>query len=303
MAGFAQAGTSVTITNYNYDLSENVQVFAKIPKRVISTNGSATELLLSLGLEKRMLATAYLDNPPSPELEDAYGRIPVLSRLYPGKEQVLGLEPDMLVGWQSAFAPRVLGDPSYWNRLGVGTFILRDSSALPKSLGNIHADIRDLGRIFRVEERAEEILRSLDSELSGLKARAALREGDRLRALILECLPGGRLRAWGDNSTPGRMLQAIGAENVFSLTGDQNKEGIVKADPDAVIFIYMDSTLRDTLRLMEDFRTDPILSYTKASRTGRLGLVPLSESYCPGVRLGMGLRRMAGILFGDGPQG
>jgi ABC-type Fe3+-hydroxamate transport system substrate-binding protein len=107
------------------------------------------------------------------------------------------------------------------------------------------------------------------------------------------------MRAWGNNSTPGQMLLAIGAENVFPLTGDQNKEGIVKANPDAVVFIYMDSTLEDTRRLMNDFLNDSILSYTKASVSRRMGLIPLSETYCPGVRLVSGLRNMSQILFDE----
>jgi iron complex transport system substrate-binding protein len=286
----------LTITNYHYDLTENVELFDKVPERVISTNGSATELLLSLGIQKRMIGTCYLDNPPMPELLDAYNSIPVLSRQYPTKEQVLGIEPDFIVGWQSAFASRVLGDPSYWNKLGVATFMLRDASALPKSISNIYSDISDLGKIFMADDKANEIISEIEHELEDLKAKSAKRPV-KMRALLVEYLPGGRMRAWGDNSTPGQMLLAIGAENVFPMTGDQNKEGIVKANPDAVIFIYMDSTLADSKSLMKDFQTDSILSYTNASKAKRLGLVPLSETYCPGVRLVSGLRHMSEILF------
>jgi iron complex transport system substrate-binding protein len=291
----------VTIVNYHYDLSENVEVFDKPPERAVSTNGSATELLLALGVEKRMIGTAFLDNPPMPGLQAAYNSIPVLSRQYPGKEQVLELEPDFIVGWHSAFSSRILGDPSYWNRLGVGTFIMRDSSPLPKSMDNACNDILDLGRIFHSEEKAGQIVSGVKAELASMRARSAKR-GKKLRVLLLEPLPGGRMRAWGDNSTPGQMLLAIGAENVFPQTGDQNKEGVVTANPDAVVFIYMDSSLPDALRLMEDFQTDPILGWTNASRAKRLGLAPLSETYCPGVRLASGLRTMSGVIFKDGDQ-
>jgi iron complex transport system substrate-binding protein len=227
---------------------------------------------------------------------EAYKRIPVLSRQYPGKEQVLFMEPDLIVGWHSAFSPQNLGDPSYWNRLGVGTMILRDSAPLPKSIDNIYADLKDLGRIFKVEGKAEAKIGEIRSELESLASISAKRK-QKLRVLILECFPGYRMRAWGDDSTAGQMLLSIGAENVFKKTGDQNREAIAGANPDAVIFIYMDSTLEESLRQMESFYTDPILRHTEASKSKRMGLVPLSETYCPGIRIIMGIRRMAATLF------
>ncbi|MDR2349050.1 MAG: ABC transporter substrate-binding protein [Deltaproteobacteria bacterium] len=289
----------VRIVNWRYDLTENVEVFDRVPERVVSTNGSATELLLALGLEDRMVGTAYLDNPPLPEHLEAYNRIPVLSKRYPHKETVLFLEPDLLVGWHSAFAPQTLGDPSRWNELGVWTFILRDSAGLPRKLENIRDDIRDLGRIFRIEDRAEAILLDMRKRMAVMSEKAGGRDGKKLRVMILECMPGYRLRVWGDDSTPGQMLLAIGAENVFPKTGDQNRESIAAANPDAVIFIYMDSALEDTLKLARDFKTDRILKYVKASGDDRMGLVPLSETYCPEVRVVAGMERMSRILFPD----
>jgi iron complex transport system substrate-binding protein len=248
-----------------------------------------------------MVGTAYLDNPPLPEHLSAYESIPVLSRQYPGKEQVLIAEPDLIVGWHSVFAPQNLGDTSYWNKLGVATMILRDSSPLPKSIDNIYDDIRDIGLIFQKEDRAKQLIEEIKSELSALAKLTAKRK-TKLKVIILECYPGYRLHAWGDETTPGQMLLSIGAENGFPRSGDQNRESIVAVNPDAIIFIYMDHNLPDTLEQMKLFRTDPILKYTQASVDNRMGVVPLSETYCPGVRIVMGIRHMAEILFPDEKQ-
>jgi iron complex transport system substrate-binding protein len=286
----------VVIVNYHYDLSENVEVFNTIPQRVITTNGSATELLLALGLAKHMVGTAYLDNPPLPEHKEAYDGIPIISRQYPGKEQVLALEPDLIVGWHSAFAPQVLGDPSNWNKLGVSTMILRDSSSLPKRITNIYDDINDLGRIFDVEEKAEKIISDMRSELDTV-TNLVKERGVNLKVLVLQYQEGGSFRSRGDDSTIGQMLIAIGAANVFPRSGARNKESIAAANPDAIVFMYMDSALDATLKQMESFRTDPILKYTTAVKDNRMGIVPLSETYCPGVRFVMGVRHISEIIF------
>jgi iron complex transport system substrate-binding protein len=286
----------VTIQNFHYDLSENVEVFDKIPNRVITTNGAATEIMLGLGLEKRMVGTCYLDNPPLPEHQAAYDSIPVISRRYPTKEQVLALDPDFILGWQSVFAPQTIGDPSYWNKLGVGTFILRDSWDYPKTIPNIYEDIKDLGRIFHVEERATAIIEEMQREIKAAAELGAKREKKLRVALLHYQLPAG-IRCRGDDTIAGQMLKVIGVENVFPMSGDQNKERIAAANPDAVILVYMDATLEQNRKIMEEFYNDPILRYTNASKNRHIGFMPLTEAYCPGVRLAQGIRHMSEILF------
>jgi iron complex transport system substrate-binding protein len=287
---------ALTIHNFNYDLSLNVLSFKSIPRRVVTTNGSATELLLALGLSEHMVGTCYLDNPIMPELREAYDKIPVISEKYPGKERILAAEPDLIVGWHSVFAPQNLGDTSYWNNLGVATIILRDSTSLPKKISNTYEDIMDIGRIFKVEDKSKEIISKMVSQLDDLKRRVAQRK-TKLRVLLLEYYVGGHLMIWGDDTTPGSLLETIGAVNVFSTTGERNKESIVAANPDVIVIIYMDNVLKESVELMDSFYTDPILKHIEASKRKQIGLIPLSETYCPEVRLVNGLKHMEDILF------
>ena len=46
-------------------------------------NQPATEIMLALGLQDRMIGTAYLDDAILPAYADAYATVPVLAKEYP----------------------------------------------------------------------------------------------------------------------------------------------------------------------------------------------------------------------------
>lgn len=60
--------------------------FTEPPKRAITLNQHATEIMLALGLQDSMVGTAYLDDQILPKFKDAYEKIPVLSKQYPSKK-------------------------------------------------------------------------------------------------------------------------------------------------------------------------------------------------------------------------
>ena len=52
--------------------------------------------MLALGLQDRLVGTAYLDDQILPEFAAAYQRIPVLAAKYPSREVLLAARPDFL---------------------------------------------------------------------------------------------------------------------------------------------------------------------------------------------------------------
>ena len=84
-------------------------------------NQPATEIMLALGLQDRMVGTAYLDDEVLPEYA-AYARVPVLAKEYPSKEKLLEAEPDFVyTSFNSAFSDEGAGDRAAWEKLGAGT--------------------------------------------------------------------------------------------------------------------------------------------------------------------------------------
>ena len=95
------------------------------PERAVTLNQGATEVLLALGLEDRMAGTAYLDDPEPPaRWVEAYASVPVLSKEYPTREELLAAEPDFVyASYVSAFDPKVAGTPEELDGLGIGSYL------------------------------------------------------------------------------------------------------------------------------------------------------------------------------------
>ena len=77
------------------------------------------------------------------------------------------LKPDLLVGWHSTFAPKVIRPTEFWHKRGVNTFIARSSmiDERPRTLENEYKDILDLGKIFDKNERAQQLVGQMQQEV------------------------------------------------------------------------------------------------------------------------------------------
>ncbi|GHI17904.1 hypothetical protein Scinn_73670 [Streptomyces virginiae] len=95
----AAPGFPYTVTNCGVS-----STYQAPPRRAVTMNQHATELMLALGLGDRIAGSAYLDDAVLPAYRPAYDKIKVLAGEYPSKEVLLGADPDFVYGgYASAF--------------------------------------------------------------------------------------------------------------------------------------------------------------------------------------------------------
>ncbi len=91
------------------------------PARAITLNQQATEVMLALGLEDRMIGTAYLDDTIPDQWLEAYNSVPVALGPLSGQGSGVGRNPDFLfAGFASAFNDTNLGAEAEWHGIGIG---------------------------------------------------------------------------------------------------------------------------------------------------------------------------------------
>src|SRR5699024_5530039 len=91
----------VTITNCDREATYDAP-----PQRIITMNHHVTETLVQMGAGDRIIGRAYVDRSTEtlPEVAEEVEAIPELADEYPTWEQIIDLEPDMVVGgMRSAF--------------------------------------------------------------------------------------------------------------------------------------------------------------------------------------------------------
>jgi iron complex transport system substrate-binding protein len=295
---FSSLALAETFTYQNLDATGNpTTVEIKVPpKRVITTNGSATETLLRLGLQDLMIGSSWQDNPVAPDLAKAYESVPVISEHYPSRELVLGLEPDFIYGWGSAFNPQALGDVTYWHELGVGTFINRNSILTPQRIANFYQDIEELGKIFKVEDRVEDFLSKVKTDIAAINKKVSAVD-KRREVIIGEYLPNGIFLAYGKSSLADEILTLAGGSNLLPEGAILSPEGLIVTDPEIIIMIHMLKTEAEVESHLDEIRKNSVLGNLKAVKQGQVYPLPMAEAHCAGVRIPDGVLRLATYLY------
>lgn len=268
------------------------------PARAVTMNQGATEVLLALGLQDRMIGTAYLDDAVAPAYAPAYGAVPVLAEEYPSREVLLERQPDFVyASYASAFAPEAAGPRDALAGLGIRTYLSPFGCDEPAdrpdrvTLDGVFAEIADVGRVFGVDDRAADLITAQQAELD-----AALAGGQ----------PGAGLKVlWWDSETkapfvgaccggPAMILAAVGAENVFGDVAGSwanvSWERAVAADPDVVVLVDASWDTADAKRAYAT--RSRALRDLPAFRDGHVVVLPFSDT-TPGVRVVTGIRLLA----------
>lgn len=270
--------------NYNfYDVDYEV-VYTQAPERAVTLSQFMTEMLLALGLEDRMVGTAWLDNPIYPEFKEAYDSIPVLSDKYPSKEVLYSVEPDFVSGWTSAFSESRVASAGEMMENGIHPYQPTAITSVG-SLDALYQDFRDLGRIFSVEEKAEEVVARIQSEIEATRAKIShIGDDEMVRVFAYDSGENEPFICAGGGVNADIIRQAKGV-NIFGtiekVYATVSWEEVVDKNPDVILIVDYGDTSYETK--LEFLKNHPALQEVKAVKDNhfvKIGLADLS----PGVR-------------------
>ncbi|WP_079159978.1 ABC transporter substrate-binding protein [Streptomyces pactum] len=301
------AGYPRTVTDCGY----RVEVGAP-PRRAVSLNQGTTEILLSLGLADRMAGTATWTDPVMKGLEKANAGVPRLADDMPSFEKVLDAEPDFVAAsFASTLGPGGVATREQFDELGVPAYLSPSDCAGKDNGGDgdgvrskaltmdtVYGEVRDLARIFDVEQRGEELV-------ADLKARVE-------KATSGVDASGVTLMYWFANSTspylagccgaPGVMTRAVGARNVMDDTREEwpqiGWETVADRDPD--VLVIGDLTRRSqsaetAAKKIEFLESDPVTRNMTAVRKKRYVLLS-GQAMNPTIRTVEGVEKVAAAL-------
>lgn len=232
-AGF----TPVTLDNCGTEVTVDAP-----PERVVAIKSTSIEMLLALGLEDRMVGTAFVDGPVPDHWADAYDAVPVLSDKVPGQEALLEAQPDFVyAGWESNFSADGAGDRATLQGLGIGTYVspaaCKDEGYMPDPLtfDGLFGEIREIASVFGAEDRAEELVAEQEDLLDSVEPPA-----EETTALWYSSGTDTPYVGAGIGA-PQMMLDAAGLTNIFADVHDTwtsaGWEQVVAADPDVIVLV------------------------------------------------------------------
>ena len=160
--------------------------YDRAPQRAVSNDINTTEDMLALGLESHMVGTfaavgdGPVDQPIPPEYQAGFSRVrDVNPDNYFTLEQLVALHPDFLfAGWNYGLQTGTNLTPTYLAKFGIKTLVLNESCAHVSgtnsvSINDTYTDLRNLGEIFNVRARAQQVIASMQAQVAAAQAKIA----------------------------------------------------------------------------------------------------------------------------------
>ena len=234
----------LSIDIYNAEGNLVTVTFDNAPERIVSTQLSITEILLELGLKDKIVGIMDNDNAVDDTLAVELADLNSLGyKTNISKEAILAAEPDIVMGKSTLmFTEKAIGTVEDYQELGIGVYTQLASANSPQTMDNIIQDIRNIGMIFDVQEKAGAYAQSLQEQLDDtLKAVSSKTAGqEKMKVLLMSAYQDGVFSAFS-SAMHSAMLEAVNAENVLDQGGaDFTLENLIALDPDAIIYITAD---------------------------------------------------------------
>jgi iron complex transport system substrate-binding protein len=249
------------------------------PERAVTTGQEGTEILLALGLEDRMVGTMRTYNAVLPELQAAFEQVPQLAEGGESapREVVLDARPDFVLApyVDYDFDPAEgLASREELEAAGADIYGLSVNCAEDPSRTGIQDtfdDILNVGRIFAVEDRAEELVAEMEAKIAEV---AEAIEGRPAPRVLLYANGEGPLGVSG-SGLPADLVRLAGGENVFadleSTFGEVSLEAATQRDPE--VFVTIDYSPGPTPEEKAAFLREA-LPTTTAARSDLVVTVP-----------------------------
>ena len=218
--------------------------YEEAPETVVALSYSIAEIMVALGLEDKIVAIApsmYILDQVSEEYRDTVGSFPVLEGSYgvPTLETVLDTGAEFVFGDAYSFYASSVGTADDFEAAGVKVYGTEGTYVADATFENIYNDILNIGKIFRVEERAEELVAQLREREAAVEASVAGLEPVRVFYFDSDTGGGVDMSTVGDTGLQSLMLEMAGAENIFGDVAGQfvavSWEDVVDRDPEYII--------------------------------------------------------------------
>lgn len=254
--------------------------YDKAPERVVSLAGFATEMLLALGLEDSIVGYAWQDNEVLPKYKEAFAKLKPLCEpgTDPGEETVLAAQPDLVLSW----APSSADDYFAYRKLsgkGIGSygFYCEQEGA---DLESVYTDILNLGKIFRVEDRAEALVNEMKSKIGAVQERVKDKEPVDVFVCDIGSSPEQAFTAGG--GLVADLIEKAGGKNIVQDTKKNwtriSWEAVAQANPQYIVIDYY--TNKDDVQGTIDFlKSHPAVGTLDAVKNEKfivLGLTDIS---------------------------
>lgn len=305
----------LTIENCGYK-----ETFNAAPERVVALGQNTAEILLLLGLQDRMVASAFWPSKVLPELAEKNSNVKTLTVEIPTLESVLAQNPDFV----AAQLPLLMGPESKVARredlatIGVNSYMSPGMCATKKAIGDMYGsrqqlwdmsylyqEIEDFAKIFNVEARGQALIADFKKREIDLRQEFSKSKKDLSFVFwFSSSSPSADAYVGGKNSASGFIANVLGGHNAINAEAEWPTvgwESIIAANPDVIVVSTLDRNrwaLDNAEEKIKFLKSDPTVSQLEAVKKGHIVIMdgqamnPTIRTLYGAEQIGEQLRKM-----------
>lgn len=216
--------------------------FDNAPQKVISLAPNLTEIIFELGLGSKLVGnTTLCDYPDSAKTIEKVGDL-----LTVNLEKIISLNPDLI------FITVEGNSKSDYDKLidlGFSVFVSN-----PRNFNGIKKTVRDIGKIFKVENRSENFIKNWDERLKIVKENVKTEN----KKSVLFLISINPIFTIGKNSFINEIINSAGLINIaedLELNYPMfNREEVIKRNPDYIILMSDNADLSSLTEIYPEWK-------------------------------------------------
>ena len=282
--------TSIAISKTSVQSCNRTVTFDSVPQKAISNDVNLTEMMLVLGLSDRMVGYTGISGWKTldEEMRKGVKELPELSSKYPSKEVLIGADADFFfAGWNYGMKVGGPVTPETLKPFGIKVYELTEScthimNKNKASIDDMYNDLLNLGRIFKIEDKANAIVKSYRNELASLTKN--IQSKDPLKVFVYDSGKDTPFTA-GLYAMPTALIEAAGGKNVMDnfekSWGTVTWEEVIDRNPEVIVIVNYGNVTAEQKR--EFMMTNPAFTEIEAVKNDRFVTLEYVEA-TPGPR-------------------
>src|SRR5690606_3068851 len=277
-------GAAVTVVNCGAPLTVE-----GVPQRVVTNDTGITEIMFALGLADRLVGyTSYpgkeRDIQSSPWRAE-FASTPALGLAFT-REIVQAAAPDFVfAGWNYGFKESTGLTPDWVRSIGAVPYQLTEACRQPGStrrgvmepLEALYADLTNLGDIFGVRDRADQLVAEYRTQVA--EAAATAPEGQEPARVFLFDSAAPEPFTSGRTAAPSQIIREAGGTNIFDDIDNSwtttSWEAAAQRDPQVILIVdYGAGPENSVAAKIEHLRQHPLMAGTTAVREDNIIALP-----------------------------
>jgi iron complex transport system substrate-binding protein len=252
--------------------------FTSKPQKVLCCNLYSAENMVMLGLKDyiagKSVPTSKAETPLA-ELTDDFVSIPEIEVSH---ENAVALETDLVIGQISSFQESKWGSYNMFGNKGINCYTITGTLVKDETIENVYTDIENLGKIFKVEDRASLLIDKMKQEIADIQtAVSGIDEKDKVKVFVMDTFKGNEIYTTSAG-LQSNLIELAGGINCTRNMADSrwfntSVETIVQTNPDIIIINdYGQQTIEEK---MDFINNNPALADVPAVKNQAYLTVPL----------------------------